>query len=930
MTHMRIGMTTKTKGALLWGILLFLLLLPQAKAQRAMTLGELSSLLEESTPCSILYDETQLDSIPVVWNGQTNPPLSVLQAALEGTGCQIIEFQDRIIISRNPALSADLPKGFFLKEGESYSDGTILGEIDQDIAWSENKLYTVGASQDAKEGYGLLSGTVINYKNQEPLSGVTLFVEDPWIGTTTDRDGHFSIRLPLGRNNLQLKSVGMTDTYRQILLNGDGNLDMAMSEASINLEEVAIIASRAQNIRGTSMGMTRMKMTDIKNIPSSIGGADLMKAVMALPGVKSVGEVSSGFNVRGGSTDQNLILFDGGTVYNPSHMFGLFSIFNSDLVDGMELYKSTIPAKYGGRISSILDITSKNGDSEKINGAASIGLLTSGLSLNGPLGSSTTFAVGGRLTYSDWLLSKLPKKSGYSDGKAGFYDMNLGLQHRFNDHNSIKLTSYLSRDRFQFDQGEKYSYVNASVSLNYMHAYDDNHTGHFSGGMDHYGTQVKDISEMESVGASSFESSASTSVNPLTYYNLSTAINQYYLKADFQRLWNYDHNLQYGASALLMDVAPGKKTPTGESSVTSDELDHERALDMALYLSDNWDINDKLSVEGGLRWNIFLALGPRSIHEYSAGEMPGLDNLVDIRKQKGILKAYMGPEVRLSARYELRSDMSVKIGLSTQRQNIHKISNTTIMSPTDTWKLSDKYIKPQTGAQVSLGLYKNFESLGLETSVEGYYKLMNNFLDYKNGAILAMNHHLETDVLPSKGRSYGVEVLLKRNQGNLNGWISYTWSHSQLRQTDERIQDPVNGGAWYDTDYDRTHEVKVVTNYRFSRRFSVSLNCEYATGRPISLPVSKYQYQGGEYVSFSKRNEYRLPDNFRMDFSINIEPSHHLTNLTHRSLQIGVYNLTGRKNVYSVYYTSVNGELKGYKLAIFGVPIPYISYNIKF
>ncbi|MCD8165327.1 MAG: TonB-dependent receptor [Bacteroides sp.] len=634
---------------------------------------------------------------------------------------------------------------------------------------------------------------------------------------------------------------------------------------------------------------------------------------MSLPGVKSVGEVSSGFNVRGGSTDQNLILFNEGTIYNPTHLFGFFSAFNPDVVSEMELYKSSIPSKYGGRISSVLDINTREGNKEKLTGSASIGLLTSRLSFEGPVGKRTNFLLGGCTTYSDWILKRLPEKSGYKNGKAGFYDLNAAVNHRFGERDLLTVNGYFSHDRFSFNEYDKYAYQNTNASAKWRHIFGPETVGNFSAGYDHYDYTTTESEQEEWA------------------YDLSFRINQYFTKADFTWKPHTAHEISFGYNGTFYDLMPGKYLPHGENSlIVPDIMQKEKAMESALYIGDNWDVTDKFSVNAGIRYSLFNVLGPRTYNLYVPDELPSLETVTEEVSGSGVLKTWQGAEYRLSARYEILDNLSVKAGFNTMRQYIHKLSNTTIMSPTDTWKLSDVNIRPQTGNQIAAGIYSNLMNNNLELSPEGYYKTMNNYLDYRSGAELAMNHHIETDVLETKGRAYGVEFMIKKPGGKLNGWVSYTYSRTQLRQKDLRIAEPVNGGDWYPADYDKPHELKFVGNYKFTRRYSASLNCDYSTGRPVTLPVSKYWYNGSQYVYYSKRNQYRIPDFFRMDFAFNIEPSHHLTLLTHSMISFGVYNLTGRKNAYSVYYVSENGYLKGYKMAIFGMPIPYVSYNIKF
>lgn len=492
--------------------------------------------------------------------------------------------------------------------------------------------------------------------------------------------------------------------------------------------------------------------------------------------------------------------------------------------------------------------------------------------------------------------------------------MNAMLSHKFNEYNNLYVNGYYSRDRFNFNAEEKYAYQNANASVKWRYIFSPRLTSVYTAGYDHY------------------DYNTIYTENTASAYNLSFGIDQFYAKADFVWYANDKHTIDFGINTLYYDLNPGTYLPEGEESIVMpDYMQKEKAAESAIYIGDRWDITPQFSINAGIRYSMFNVLGPRTFNAYAEGSLPSLTTITDtIQATSGSFKTYHRPEFRLSARYEFADGFSIKAGYNTMRQNIHKLSNTTIMSPTDTWKLSDANIKPQTGSQVAVGLYKNLLGNTLEASIEGYYKNMKNYLDYRSNAELIMNHHIETDVISTEGRAYGVEFMLKKALGKLNGWVSYTYSRTELRQNDPGLYDPVNGGDWYPSDYDKPHEVKLVGNYKFTHRFSFSLNCDYSTGRPITLPVSKYHYAGGEFVYYSDRNQYRIPDFFRMDASFNIEPSHHLTLLTHSSISIGVYNLTGRKNAYSVYYTSEDGRLKGYKLAIFGMPIPYISYNIKF
>ena len=839
--------------------------------------------------------------------------LEQLKEALRGTFWQVNVFGNRVFVMQNLNLRANLPK--------TWTDGTQdehQGVRVTEVLTSENKVYEIGDKfRPSKAKKIKLTGQVIDFKTNSPAVGIHVIRRDPWTAATTDVDGRFEIELAPGYNVLELQGISVKDARRQLMLYADADVRIELEEQNLMLEEVLVTGGRVEAVKSTALGMEKITPSLLKNIPTAMGEVDVLKMVQALPGVKTVGEASSGFNVRGGSTDQNLMLLNGGTIYNPTHLFGFFTAFNSDMVSDVEIYKSSIPSQYGGRISSVLNITGKEANKEKFVGVAGIGLLTSKLNLEIPLWKErTSLLLSGRTTYSDWLLGMLPEKSGYKDGKAGFYDVGGTFSHTFNMRNKLNIYGYYSRDRFAFNDNEKYGYGNMNLSAHWRGIFNDRLTGNFSVGYDHY--DYKNDETVDSIQAA----------------RLSFGINQYFAKANFN-LELEKHKLNFGASTLLYDIRSGKYEPLGEHSlVATDELQKDKALESAVYLGEEWEITPKFSVNAGIRYSMFNALGPRDYYTYQPGTLPSESTIADTVRVTGnkVLKTYHGPEFRLSGRYAFNDDFSVKAGFNTMRQYIHKVSNTSIMSPTDTWKLSDVNIKPQQGWQLAGGFYYNTSDRMWEFSLEGYYKKMKDYLDYRSGAKLLMNHHLETDVINTEGYAYGVELEVKKPKGKLNGWINYTYSRTFLRQNDARIDRPINGGDWYPTEYDKPHDFKFVGNYKFTRRYSLSLNMDYSTGRPTTVPAGQYydQQLGTTQAFYTDRNSYRVPDYFRMDLSFNVEASHHLTLATHSSISFGVYNLTGRKNVYSIYYVVENKKIQGYKMSIFGAPIPFVTYNIKF
>ena len=724
----------------------------------------------------------------------------------------------------------------------------------------------------------------------------------------------FITGIPVLDNDSVARAVGSSKT--KVYMVPGVKKAMASVADDKELSEIVVVGGRQSAVNNMMMGSEKFKPMVLKNIPSAFGESDIMKIVLTLPGVTTVGEASSGYNVRGGATDQNLILLNGGTVYNPSHLFGLFTSFNSDAVEDVELFKSSIPVEYGGRISSVLKVTSKEANMKKFTGQASIGALTSKANVEIPIVKEhVSLLLNGRTTYSDWILKQLPDDSGYKNGTANFYDFGGVLTWRLNSMHRLKVYGYWSNDKFSFSSEDSYGYQNRNVSAEWRSILNEKMTATLSAGLDHYDYFNEDRN-IPSMAA-----------------RLSFGIDQLWGKLHIRHRLSEKHVLSYGLSMQHYNVQPGKNEPAGEEScITADQLQREKALESAAYMDYERSFTEKLTVSAGLRYTMFNALGPRDVNYYYEGELPSEGTLLETRHETGAIKTYHAPELRLSARYALQENLSLKAGFNTMHQYIHKVSNTSIMSPTDIWKLSDLNIKPQNGWQLAAGIYHETAGRKYEFSAEVYYKHMSDYLNYRSSAVLLMNRHLETDVISTKGRAYGIELQAKKPAGKLNGWVNYTFSRTQLRQDDERVEKPLNNGDWYPAEYDRPHEVKAVLNYKFTERYSFSGNFNYATGRPTTLPAGKYYDSSNQkYMPYyTDRNTYRIPDYMRLDLAFNIEPTHKLTSFLHTSFSIGVYNALARKNAYNVYYVTEGDEIKGYKLSVFGTAIPYVSLNIRF
>ncbi len=882
--------------------------------------------IESKTGFHFYYDNNELDSLVFTLKAESISLSRLLKQLFDkpGYNFSIDNTGLRVFIIKKYTIQTSLPDGFWAsKKPEASNDGSDNIKQIQKIkgkntlkVFEENKLYEIGISTNATgTGNATLAGYIRDSKNSEPVYGATVSADSAAATVTTDQFGYYSLTIPKGRHTIIVSSTAMKESKREIILYSDGKLNVELKDDIVSLKEVVVGSEKRSNVKNLQMGVAKLNIKSIKQVPVVFGETDVLKVVLALPGVTSVGEASTGFNVRGGSTDQNLILFNDATIYNPSHLFGFFSAFNPDVIKGIELYKSAIPEKYGGRLSSVLDVSVKEGNAKKWTGTAGVGPLTSKLTIEGPLKKEKTSLIfGGRTTYSNWLLHNL-KNNAYNNSNASFYDFNLHISHTIDTRNSIYVTGYVSNDNFKLNSDTSYKYNNRNANIKWKHLFNNKFYGVATLATDRYEYSV---------------SSKSVAVNG---YKLGFNINQKSFRADFSYAPTNKQSISFGVNSIYYQLNPGSFLPNGQQSlVIKDIVPKEQALESAIYIGDQIAITSKLSVNAGVRYSFFNYLGAHNVFKYVSGIPRNVNTITDTliyAKGKNI-KTYHGPEIRMSLRYAFSDNASVKFSFNTLRQYIHMLSNTTAISPTDIWKLSDPYIKPQNGQQISLGFYRNFKSNTIETSLEVYYKKIRNYIDYKSGAALILNRHIETEVINTKGKAYGVEFLIKKTAGRVNGWLSYTYSRTFLQQDDILAGEIINKGNYYPASFDKPHSVNFIGNYRFSHRYSISANMVYSTGRPITLPLAIFNLGGAPSLYYSDRNQYRIPDYFRTDLSVNIDGNHKVKQKTHNSWSFGVYNLSARQNAYSVYFINVNGKIKGYQLSIFGTAIPFITYNLKF
>lgn len=885
-------------------------------------LDELVKQLEAQTSFRFYYDEALFSNFKLSLDLKNVAVNEVLDKALNGSDFHYAVFENAIFLTKQVQILTSITSQQVPGMKRDIFDPAVVLAADLSSTTSpmsatiENKLHVVGTKTNVQKSAYKVAGIVKNLNTDQPVPNVTVAISNSSIGDITDASGAYSLMLSAGRYQLTVSAVGLAATSRQIIVQGDGTMNISLANTSLTLKEVVITNPQSLNVLGTKMGVDRLDIKTIKQVPTVFGEADVLRVVLTLPGVKSVGESSTGFNVRGGSADQNLILFDQATIYNPSHFFGFFSAFNPEVISNVQLYKSSIPAKYGGRLSSVLELNGREGNKKEFTGTAGIGLLTSRLNIEGPvIKDKTSFILGGRTTYSNWITKLLPESSGYRDAKASFFDLNLNISHQQNDKNAFHLTAYMSSDKSNLATDTTFQYQNRNLSLRWKHTFNEKLYSTISAGRDEYSYD----------NFSNYKDDVD--------YRLKFSIAQTNFKTNFNYSPEKKLSLDFGTSSIYYTNNPGDLGPlTDKSLVVADILPPEQGLENAVFVEQRYDFTKAITLAAGLRYSFYSSLGPGSANIYAEGLDKSDANIVSVANYtKGkVIKTYHGPEYRLGATFLLGPALSLKAGYNTQRQYIHMLSNTASMSPTDIWKLSDLNIAPQRGSQFSLGIYKNFNSNVIETSVEGYYKKINDFLDYKSGATLILNHEIEQDVLPTQGKAYGVEFFIKKPTGKLNGWVSYTFSRTMLKTDDPVGSNSINLGKYYPANYDKPHDFTFIGNYRISQRLSFSLNATYSTGRPITLPVGKYYYQGGQRLLYSERNQYRIPDYFRSDISINILGNHKVKQLTHNSWTIGVYNVTNRKNTFASFFASENKLIKGYRLSIFGTAIPFVNYNIRF
>jgi hypothetical protein len=762
-----------------------------------------------------------------------------------------------------------------------------------------------------------ISGYVKDAKNGESLIGVTVYKKNSQIGASTNEYGFYSLTMPKGTDTVVFSFIGYQSIFRVVNLTSNQTISVELPEEGKNLAEVVISAEKADaNIKSMEMGVAKLDIQQIQKMPALLGEVDIIKSIQLLPGVTTVGEGASGFNVRGGNIDQNLVLMDEAPVYNSSHLFGFFSIFNPDAVKDVKLIKGGIPSQYGGRASSVLDIRMKEGNSKKLEVNGGIGTVFTRVSVEAPiLKDKASFIIAGRRSYIDVLAKPFIAKRSpdLKDAKFYFYDLTAKFNWRINDKNTVFASGYFGRD--VFGAGFKFNWGNSTATLRWNHIYNSKL---FMNLTSFYSNYKYELGFGDEGSNQKFEWTSN--------------IINYSFKPDFTYYLNSKNTIRFGAQAILFTFKPGNAIITSQDGAKSDiSLDKQYGVEYAAYFDNEQKLSTRFTLQYGLRWSFYNYIGKGNKYTYRdtiPNESKPLDKEEKIANGETI-KMYNVPEPRLAVNYTINDKSSIKLGYNRMTQYLHIVSNTAASTPLDIYTPVTNNIKPLIADQITLGYFRNFKENMFESSAEIYYKDLQNQLDYVDNANLLLNRYLEADLVQGKGRAYGAELYLKKSKGKLNGWVSYT-----LSKTERQVRG-ISNDEWFLSKYDRTHNVNTVLIYDLNKRFSFSANFVYQTGTPATFPTAKVEVQGYviPYNTENKRNNYRNTAYHRADIGITYNFKKNDRRRYKQTIVVSVYNLYNRRNAFSTYFRNnpdypVNTEAVRY--SVVGSFIPAITYNFKY
>lgn len=885
--------------------------------------GTLAEQVYETHGIRIFYRDAWVDGTRVSLQADSIEVTRILMKVLQGTGIHVEYLSGRgIFLLPDGRVSDRLPdkviaesdrlkqngNGEYLGEkGGKYMKGTRPEQIMRTIVvGDEGSSFTRSTAR--------IRGKITDAETGEPVIGATMVIMETGKGSVTDHNGVVNLALEPGNYTAQFNFIGKEQVNCQLEVYSDGAFSLEMNPSVIALTEVQIEANQYRDINSTDVGVERMSMKTLKQVPVFMGEKDVIKISRLLPGITSSSEASSGVNVRGGSVDQNVFYVNRMPVYNTSHLFGFFSAFNSDIIRDFSIYKGNVPASYGGRLSSVFNIITRQGNNRKFNAHAGISPVSAHMTLEAPLKKEkASFILSGRSSYSDWLLQRV-KDPDIQGSTAFFYDLAGSVNVAIDEKNELNAFYYQSFDDFKYSDLNDYEYANRGGSLNWKNSISSAFSTEVTATYSNYRFGHIEKNEISRAYRHRYNLSHSEAL------------------IHFKWIPAMRHKVEFGGNLIHYGLNRGQVEPYGKTSIRDPlDLGREQGLEGGLYVSDNIQVTNRLSVYAGLRYSGYTALGPKTVRRYDE-TLPRNDEAVTGTDEYGPNEPvvfYSGPEVRSAINLKAGQNTSFKLAFNQMRQYLLMLTNTVTISPTDQWKLTDSHITPPVGYQYSGGAYHIFPQTGVSASVELYYKTARDIVDYKDGASFISTPYTETELLQGNQKAYGAEFMLQRTSGRLNGWISYTLSKSEMHVPGTNPLKTINNGNPYPSNYDRPHVLNLVANYRVKRRITIASNVIYMTGRPVTYPSSLYFIDDEAYIDYYSRNQFRVPDYFRIDLSMTLEGNLKARKFMHSTWSFNIYNLLGRKNPQSLFFEPDEDFIRGYAFSVIGVPIFTVNWNVK-
>ena len=887
---------------------------------KAVPFSEFCTSIFRQSSVKVYYDEKYIKNLSVTLDVDSITTLHAVQLVLKGTGLEVSVWHSNLVVMQGEKLLPSLPVFDFKKNTD------IVNEANPDSKTKSDERYLTGRKGDvpitisigSKNGSitgskARITGRILDEETGDPIFSATVFITETKTGAVSDINGEVILTLKPGIYKAVIEYLGYKKKKYQFDVLSDGNFTVSMNKAVIQMDELIVYGDRQMNIRAKDPGLDKMSMKAIRELPMMMGERDILKISATLPGIVSVGEGSAGLNVRGGGSDQNAFYINKIPIYNTSHLFGFFPAFNAGIIKDFSIYKGHIPAQYGGHLSSVFNITTRQGNRKQLTASGGISPISGNLVIEGPLKKDTcSFMLSVRSSYSDWILKKI-KDIDIRNSSAGFNDFAGGINYDIQK-TKLAIFAYHSYDRFRLAELNSYQYANNGISASIGQNLGSSLRFEFALIASQYTFSTSDRQELSSA------------------YEHAYKMEHYETRLDFKHVLSDKNSLEYGLSSVLYKLNRGKVLPYGEKSFHKNvDLGTEQGLESALYLSDVYDILPWLNVTTGVRYALFMPMGPKTVYQYMQDAPIDIRNSTDslFFKANEPIKKYHEPDVRVAVNIKTDNDGSIKLAFNQMHQNLFMLNTTTAIAPNTQWKLADYHLRPSESNQYSAGVFRTLAQYGLELSAELFYKQTRNYPEFKDGADFLNNPNVETSVLQGDQKAWGIEFFVKRSTRKVEGWLSYTYSRSMIKVDGGKEWNQINGGEMYPANFDIPHSLNMVLNYHVTRRIVFATIFTYQTGKPVTYPVSVYYVKGLPILDYSNRNAYRIPDYIRTDFSVTIEGNLKKQKVMHSSLIFSLYNAFGRDNPYSVYYKAVKGSIRSYKYSVIGVPVFTVTWLFK-